>query len=418
MSSIAEQNAILTDVSPGSPMHQAMARYWLPACLSRDLPRPDSDPLRLTLLCRELVAFRDSSGQVGVLDEHCCHRSASLCLGRVEEGGIRCLYHGWKYDTEGKVLDMPNVRDERIKARIRQPAYPVFEAGGLVWVYLGPPEHRPPVPDLAVFKAPETHRFAEIATCRVNYTQLVEGVLDSSHVGVLHRDVVGDQIAADSAPDFEVQDTDFGFRYAALRQLRDEAGRPMTGARISAFAFPSGVYVNGPEQILLIGVPVTTGAANFVMIFWHDEIPIGGGDAREALRAFYGIDDEGLDRWGLDRRTNHLPDRPRRENNFLQDREKMRSGVSFSGMHRFIPEDFGIAASMGAVLDRTREHLVGADRAIVHYRRRMVENALAIVAGGTPVGLAPRDGQRAQAGMTVDRDGWKSWFGEPLAEPV
>ena len=407
-----EQNAILTDVSPGTPMHEAFRRYWLPALLSRDLPEPDSDPKRVTLLDRSYVAFRDSEGRVGLLDEHCCHRSASLCLGRVEGGGIRCIYHGWKYDVDGVVMDMPNVSDERIKARIRQGAYPVREVGGIIWVYLGPKELEPPLPHLAMFDVPEEHRFCEIVVSSVNYTQMVEGVLDSSHVGVLHHDVASPEIRADPSPDLEVEDTDFGFRYCAMRAAVGADGSPEIYGRVSTFAFPSSVYVNH-TGILLIAVPITTSRAQFVMIFWDEEKPIGVGQDRENLRAYFGIDDEGMTNWGLHRDTHDLPTSPNRANNYKQNRERMRSGESFSGMHQFIPEDFGVAQSMGAVLDRTKEHLVPADRAIAKYRRLMIENAQAIANGAEPAGLNPARPPRAMNGMMKSREEWKSWFANP-----
>lgn len=404
-----EQNAILTDVSPGAPMHDAISRYWLPALLSRDLPDPDGAPRRVTLLSRDFVAFRDTDGRVGLLDEHCCHRSASLCLGRVEDGGIRCIYHGWKYDVNGVVLDMPNVSDDRIKARIRQGAYPVREAGGIIWVYIGPKDQEPPLPHLAAFDVPETHRFSEIVVSSVNYTQMVEGVLDSSHVGVLHHDVASPEIRADPSPDIEIEETDFGFRYCAMRAAVGADGSPEIYGRVSTFAFPSSVYVNH-TGILLIAVPVTTARAHFVMIFWDEEKPVGIGQDKEDLRAFYGIDDEGLQTWGLGRDMHDLPSSPNRANNWRQDRDRMRKGESFTGMHRFIPEDFGVAQSMGAVLDRTREHLVPADRAIVKYRRLMIENAQSIAAGAAPIGLAPAQPPRAMNGTMKQRDEWKSWF--------
>ena len=404
-----EQNAILTDVSPGAPMHVAMSRYWLPALLSRDLPEADSDPMRVTLLCRDFVAFRDTEGRVGILDEHCCHRSASLCLGRVEQGGIRCIYHGWKYDVNGAVLDMPNVSDDRIKARIRQGAYPVREAGGIIWVYLGPKDLEPPFPALSAFDVPETHRFSEIVVSSMNYTQMVEGVLDSSHVGVLHHDVASPAIRADPSPDLDLEDTEFGFRYCAMRSTEEPDEAKRFYGRVSTFAFPSSVYVND-TGILLIAVPVTTERAQFVMIFWDEDKPIGTGQDREDIRAFYGIDDEGLKTWGLGREFHDRPDAPNRQNNWGQDREKMRRGEAFTGMHRFIPEDFGVAQSMGAVLDRRREHLVPADRAITRYRRLMVENAQAIAGGAEPMGLSTSQRPRSKTGFMADREDWRTWF--------
>lgn len=431
-----EHDAILTDVSPGTPMHEAISRYWLPACLSRDMPDPDSDPVRVRMLGRDFVAFRDSSGKVGILNEHCCHRSASLCLARVEEGGIRCLYHGWKYDTEGNVLDMPNVRDERVKARIKQPSYPVREAGGIVWTYIGPRELEPPFQHLPLFDVPESQRFVEIAVASSNYTRALEGVLDSSHTGVLHSDSVnkvragagpapvlggntrashGAQIGMDLAPTIETQDTDFGFRYAALRRIANEQGEPVLQARITSFAFPSFVYTP-PGNVMLFALPVDTERTHFFMCYWDPSREIGVGEAVQELRAYYGIDDAGMTYWGLGRATHDGEDRPSRLNHFKQDRQAMREGRTFSGLHRFIPEDFIVAESMGPIANRPKENLVPADIAIARMRRLMVENALAVRDGQEPKGLNPKQIKTAGGAPVSEEKPWTAYFAEEEAK--
>lgn len=435
-----DQDRILTDVMPGSAMHQAMSRYWIPAALSRDLAQVDSDPLAVTIMGKKLVVFRDSNGVVGVLDEHCCHRGASLCLARVEQGGIRCIYHGWKFAVDGSLLDMPNVSNEAAKRRIRQGAYPVFEAGGIVWTYLGPADKKPPTPDLAMFHVPEDHRFVEAVTCSANYTRLIEGVIDSSHVGLLHADsiaaaasgtgpeqvlgssarkkVFGTQIVEDLAPRMEVEETDFGLRYAAIRNIRNADGERHSMARIYAFAYPACVFTP-PDNLMLFAVPVHNDRTTFYMIFWDPDRAVGTGDALENLRAYYGIDDHGMDKCGLDLRTHDLPDRPRPENNFLQDRVRMRSGETFSGMHRFIPEDFAVATSMGPIAERPKEHLMPADLAVARYRSLLVKNALAIRDGETPRGLSPT--VRASAGGHVygENGDWREVFeSSNVSDPI
>lgn len=430
--SVRDQNAILTDVRPGTPMHDAMSRYWLPAMLSRDMPEPDSDPKALKLLGKDFVAFRDSTGRVGILDEHCCHRSASLCLGRVEGGGIRCIYHGWKYDVDGVLLDAPNVREDKIKTRIRQPAYAVEERGGIIWVYLGPVDKKPPMPNLALFDLPLENTFAEIVVCSSNYTRLLEGVLDSSHTGVLHADAIaavgrgegpapvlgghtrasfGKQIVQDRAPRLEVEETDFGLRYAAIRDLTDEDGNNVEMARVSTFAFPTCVF-SPPDNILLFALPVDNDLTHFFMIYWDPTRAIGVGEALDELRTYYGIDDVAMDFWGLDRATHHLPDRPNKDNGYRQRREAMRNGESFTGLHRFIPEDFIVSMSMGPIGDRPKEHLVPADMAIARYRRLLIENALRIQDGGEPIGLDPVYRPRAIAGFISEERTWSSLFNE------
>lgn len=424
-------NAVLTDVRPGSPMHDMMRRYWLPAFLSRDLPEPDSDPMRVTLLGKDFVAFRDNEGRLGLLDEHCCHRGASLCLGRVEGGGVTCIYHGWKFAVDGSVIDMPNVREEKVQARIKQPAYPVVEKGGIAWAYLGPKDQQPPMPDLGLFDVPPENSFVEIVVCTANYTRLLEGVLDSSHTGVLHSDAIkavrkgegpapvlgghtrssfGAQITEDRAPRLEVQDTDYGLRYAAIRDLVDDKGQERAMARVSAFAFPAYVF-SPPDNILLFACPVDNERTHFFMIWWDPTRAIGVGQALQELRTYYGVDDEAMDYWGLSRATHDLPDRPNRRNGWRQRRDAMRSGESFTGLYRFIPEDFIVSASMPPAAARHREHLVQADLAVARYRRLLVENALRVRDGGEPVGLKPRYRPRAIAGEVTNRP-WASLFEE------
>lgn len=410
--SLNAQHETLTNVEPGTPMHAALNRYWWPIYLSKDLPEPDSDPRRITVMYRDFVIFRDTSGSVGLLDERCCHRSASLCLGRVQEGGIRCIYHGWKFDVNGRVLDIPTVKDLKIKGLRRQRAYPVREAGGLIWAYLGPAELEPPFPHHPFFDVPETHRFAEIVVASANYTRTIEGVLDSSHVGILHQDVASPEILNDLAPLIEVADTDYGFCYAALRQASSIEGQAETLVRITAFSLPASVYVNASQKVLLISLPITNDRTHFVMIFWDAVRALGVGEERERLRAFYGIDDKGLDYWGLGREFHDLPGRPNKENNFLQDRVAMREKRSFTGMHRFIPEDFGVAASMGPIADQPRQNLVQSDIAVVKMRRILTDNARNVAAGNPAAGLNPSLYPASITGRISQETSWTTLLGE------
>src|SRR5918911_564382 len=144
-----EDNELVTRVGPGTPMGKLMREYWLPAMLSSELPRPDSDPLRVLLLGEQLIAFRDTNGQVGLIQNHCPHRGASLFFARNEEAGLRCVYHGWKFDVEGNCVDMPNEPAESdFKTKVKAVAYPCRERGGIVWTYMGPRSDPPPLPGL------------------------------------------------------------------------------------------------------------------------------------------------------------------------------------------------------------------------------------------------------------------------------
>jgi phthalate 4,5-dioxygenase oxygenase subunit len=253
----AAENERLTRVGPGTPMGEMFRRYWLPVATSAQLPEPDGDPLRLRLLGEDFVAFRDTSGRVGLLDELCMHRRVSLALGRVENGGIRCLYHGWKFGADGTVQETPNFCDPAFRARLRAPAYPVREAGGLIWAYLGPKEMEPPFRRHRFMEGPDANRVAVRIDGRANWLQLYEGGSDSSHVGVLHADHVKVNAAAklsenesidlgvmaseDNAPDLDVVDSEWGYFYAAKRAGQTTAaGGAGGGGPVNPIKIPRG----------------------------------------------------------------------------------------------------------------------------------------------------------------------------------
>lgn len=426
---MTQQNkAVLTDVGPGMPMNQAMKRYWLPACLSADLPECDSDPIRLELLEETYVGFRDSNGRVGVLDEHCCHRGASLCLGRVEKGGIQCIYHGWRYDADGVLLETPNVADDRVRSRIRQRAYPVREEAGIVFVYLGPRELEPPFPEFPFAGMPETNRYVTISVASTSYTQVLEGLLDSSHVGVLHTDVLkrlaagigpapvlgghsrtefGGQ-ASDLAPKLEVQDAEFGFRYAAIRQLKQDDGEVRSLARVTSFALPTSIYIP-PGNIIMIALPVRSDRTHLFHIYWDETEPFTA-DRLAGMRHYYGIDEAGMGPYGLSRETHDDPSSPNRSNMWKQDRGAMRRGESFNGLYQFMQEDYAVASSMGSIQDVRKQNLVPADIAIAHFRKLMVSNAEAVARGEDPIGLDPAVKPAGVANWTTKEHPWKQWF--------
>src|SRR6516225_2761080 len=187
----AAENELLTQVGPGTPIGNLMRQYWVPACLSSEL-KADGDPLRLMLLGERLVAFRDSAGRVGVLDHRCPHRCASLFFGRNEEGGLRCVYHGWKYDVSGQCIDVPSEpRESGYCQKIRLKSYPLVKRGPVLWTHMGPPEKRPPLPEweFATVAAEQTFISKRLQEC--NWLQAMEGGIDSSHVSFLHRGDLG-----------------------------------------------------------------------------------------------------------------------------------------------------------------------------------------------------------------------------------
>lgn len=406
-------NERMCRVGPGTPMGEAARRYWLPALLSEELPAPDCDPMGVTVLGERLVAFRDTQGRVGLLQEFCRHRGASLTLGRVEGCGIRCIYHGWKFAADGTVMETPNVADPAFKNRFKAEAYPTHEAGGIVWAYLGPPGLRPPAPDWPWLHLPARHRIATVHSLACNYVQVLEGLVDSSHLGILHANSLDAGAASDLrfaqsttemrfdlAPTLEVEPAAFGFRYAALRNI--EAGRVQ--ARITAFA-PPGFVFNPNGDVLTICVPASDERTDFYHIFWDAALALGEEPLRSEHLKFVGLDPASLDTFGLSRRAAHGPARPAPANRYHQDRARM--ARSFSGLPGLIEEDAAVSVASGAIRDRSRETLSKADVAVQRLYQVLLDCAHRVDAGGAPPGA---DGSlNAAAGLHADLAPGADW---------
>jgi phthalate 4,5-dioxygenase len=389
-----EENDLLCRVEGDAPMGQIFRHHWLPACLSQDVAERDGDPVRTRLLGEDLVVFRDSDGRLGALDEYCPHRRASLAFGRNEECGLRCLYHGWKMDVEGNVLEMASEPPESgFVQKVKHKAYPVHEAAGFVWIYMGPretlPEFEPPV----FQPAPDT----KISIARIivdcNWAQILEGAVDSAHSSSLHSsDMVPARVdgakateqnwlrpSTDKAPRLQVQLTDWGFRYAALR-------RPINNAnthdyvRTTLFIAPFTVQIppNNLYKVAILHVPMDDVHTAFHFIAWGDERTPEVETWRKFLAAQVGID---LDREYRKVRT--------RENRYLQDRAAMRLG-NFTGVKGIPNQDIVMWETMGPIADRTRERLGASDLAVVEFRKQMVEAARAYQKTGVVIGRRGR----------------------------
>jgi phenylpropionate dioxygenase-like ring-hydroxylating dioxygenase large terminal subunit len=385
-----EDNALICRVGPGTPMGDVMRRYWHPVCTSAQLPEPDAPPLRLRLLGEDFVAFRDSSGRVGMLDELCMHRGASLALGRVEEGGLRCIYHGWKFSVDGNVMDTPNNPDERHRSRLKAPAYPVREEGGLVWAYVGPRDRVPAFSRYAFMDAEPENRVVLRIDVACNYLQLVEGGEDSSHVGVLHSnmarpgwkeksfapnpDIVNPAALSveDNAPKLDIEDTEFGFHYVALRNTGDKG---MRNARVVPFIVPYGRIIPSPAfQFTVLEVPADdTHTSTYIVT--HGESALHQDKIVELL----GLDDTRY----YDRKTCLYTSTW--ADNFGQDRARMKE--SWTGLVGVEVEDASIALSQGSFYDRSKEHLVPADRAVVRVRRLLLDSVKRVKDKLDPVGV-------------------------------
>jgi phthalate 4,5-dioxygenase len=421
-----EENEVLCRVGPGTVMGNFMREYWLPAMLSKELPRPDSDPVRVLLLGEKLIAFRDSTGQVGLLQNHCPHRGASLFFGRNEESGLRCVYHGWKFDAEGNCLDMPNEPAESdFRTKVKAQAYATLERGGVVWAYMGSKSAPPPLPE---FEANLVDGAQAVATqMDANYFQILEGTIDTVHAGFLHRGAMRaeDQPAGTFAefllkhrqPRYAVVDTDGGTCYGAYRD-----GPPgQYYWRIAQFLLP--FYAMAPGG-LLGGGP--SGVACYVPMDDEHTLTFG-------LRASQARQQE-MDRRNRDEMTSEayrqfierrqaqaqsgrqlLPNtsdwygRFRTEanldNDFLIDRDLQRRKEGpdgYTGIATVQTQDQAMTNSMGAIYDRSQEHLGTSDAMIIRSRRRLLNAATAFAeTGNTPLTVDHPEWYRVRSGSTL-----------------
>jgi len=388
----AEDNELLCRVEGDAPMGRLMRAHWIPACLSEEVAVRDGAPVRIRLLGEELVAFRDSTGRLGVLDEHCPHRRASLALGRNEECGLRCLYHGWKIDVEGNIVERPSEpttagTDRRGKHR----TYPCRESGGFVWVWMGDPEA--PAPFLPPAWAPTPYIGTSVVKMHVNcnWAQVLEGAIDSAHSSSLHAtDMVPVSLddgtaqqewrrpSVDKAPRLHVERTPWGFRYVAIRHPLENAPTH-DYLRITLFVAPFTVLIppNPRYNLAILNIPQDDTHTMFYFIAWSEGAGIPQDEWRKFCGAQVGID---LDREYRSIRT--------KANDYLQDRPSM-SGGSYTGIVGIPNQDMAMWETMGAIADRSKERLGVSDVAIVHFRRIMVEAVRTMRDGGKAIGTGP-----------------------------
>ena len=368
-------NDLVCRVGPGTPMGELMRQYWIPALRSNEL-KTDGGPVRLMLLGEKLIAFRDSEGRVGVIDHECPHRCASLFYGRNEEGGLRCAYHGWKFDVHGSCLDMPNVPPQLdFKAKIRAKAYAVRERGGVIWTYMGSGA-APSLPKILANLLPEDAVDFTIFQRECNWLQALEGDYDTSHVGFLHGGMrtLADYRADDPqrfgtinrAPVYEVVEREWGMMYAAIRPA--EAGQDYW--RVGQFVFPFWSITPSSPFTERVGmrawVPMDD---THVMAFQIrrkvadrngvDGMPDPATDYLANTTDWYG-------RW-------RLTANPRNDHGL--DRERQRS-TNYSGIVGITQQDQAITESMGPIANRSKEHLAPSDRMIMLTRRRLIDAAV------------------------------------------
>jgi phthalate 4,5-dioxygenase len=389
-----EENRRLTATGPGTRMGALMRRYWVPALFSSALPEADCPPVRVRILGERLVAFRDTEGRIGLLDEFCPHRTASLFFGRNEACGLRCVYHGWKFDIEGNCVDQPSEPAEsNFKHKIKQTAYPCLERGGIVWTYMGPREHMPEFPDLEWTKVPAEHRFLTRHIQECNWLQAFEGGFDTSHLSFLHRgtaDAPGGR--AQRLPSrYEVIPTDFGFIAGTGRDV--DGGAMNWTANVMLIPFHKIIATNPIGAHVWVPIDDET-TMNYCVDFRPDR-PLSEADLAR-LRSWEHIHAELIA--GTDRAVLNA------DNDYMIDRAMQRSGRSFTGIKGIGMQDCSIQESMGPIAQRSREHLGVSDTIIIKLRRFLSDTLDAFEAGKGLPGLDPRSYRVRSSRFTVPKE--------------
>ena len=389
-----EENDLLCRVEGKALMGQLMRRHWTPVCLIEEVSEPDGTPVKAKVFGEDLVVFRDTNGRVGVMDEYCPHRRVSLVLGRNENCGLRCLYHGWKMDVDGNIVERvsePVIPVANLNAAPpKHLAYPTKEWGGFVWTYMGPPDTQPAFEPPAWAPTADVQVTIAKVIIPCNWAQILEGAIDSAHSSSLHSsDMVPARVdsaratdsmwlrpSTDKAPRMQIERGTYGFRYAAIR-------RPITNAavndyvRSTVFVAPATVLIppNNLYNVANINVPMDdTHTAFYLMAWGHaDQTP-----DKDTWRKFLG------QQIGPDLDDKYLPLR-NRSNMFWQDRAAMKAG-NFTGITGFPNQDIAMWLTMGPIADRTHERLGASDLAIVEFRKQMLQAVQGFAAGGRVIG--------------------------------
>ncbi|HEV8440440.1 MAG TPA: Rieske 2Fe-2S domain-containing protein [Methylomirabilota bacterium] len=408
-----EDNELLCRVGRGTPMGELLRQYWMPALPSSELPVSDGPPKKVRLLGEDLVAFRDTRGEVGLLAANCPHRGASLYFARNEECGLRCSYHGWKYDVTGRCVDMPSEPEEsNFKDKIRARAYPCRDVNGVIWTYLGPRELPPPLPAFEVNTLPADHVYPPLMMLEeCNWVQALEGDIDSSHIDWVHAKRSPDSERRgtwnrDKRPRLELLPTDYGACYSARRRWDDDG---LYWHRITQFILPffSMIAASDPNIVSARAwVPVDDYYnLQFVMRARLDR-PVTEDERRQVLDVFAP--------WGgyleptSDPRTRHYT-KANIHNDYLHDlqlQKELTIGIPFLGNL----QDRAMTETMGPIYDRSQEHLGTTDAMVIFMRRRLIAAARALRdEGALPANVEQPDLCRVRPASVLLPDG-ESWI--------
>jgi phenylpropionate dioxygenase-like ring-hydroxylating dioxygenase large terminal subunit len=403
-----QDNDLITNTDRGTPMGELFRRFWLPVALASELPGPDSTPIRVRVLNEDLIAFRDSNSQVGLVDAYCPHRGAPMFFGRNEEAGLRCVYHGWKFDVDGNCVDLPNAPEgETFKNKVRITSYPCVDAGDLIWAYLGPADRKPPFPEFEWCKMTAGHRYVLKFRLECNYLQAMEGDGDQTHAPFLHSkledgsriDPLNDARAnVDFRDDLEfepfpravgktrrvtpelgkvlagkIEESDSGAFFLMTRDLPDS--RKLASASpwmMPVFLWPG---IAGPNTYSSnIRIPIDNRSIMFYRLRWS-YTPIPEKDINEYKTGAYYY-------------PTLIPGTFRTEdnlaNNYNVDRVAQKY-FSYTGIKTFPLQDIAMIENQwGPLADRTKEHLTSMDNWLIYVRRRLLKTAKALAEGIEP----------------------------------
>ena len=415
-----EESERLVRVGPGKPAGELFRRYWQPALLASELAERDGPAVRVRLLGEDLIAFRDTDGRIGLIDAYCAHRRAPLYFGRNEECGLRCVYHGWKFDADGNCVEAPSEpADSSLKDKVRITAYPTVESGDIIWAYLGPRDAMPPPPDYEWMRAPATHRHVSKTFEDCNYLQALEGGLDTAHSTFLHNNKMGDRNALrqrDGAPRLDVERTGYGYCYVSTRKADADGAY----VRIYHYVMPAqqmrGSVTSDPGHnwpSTLNGhlwVPIDderTWVYNW--LYGYDEsVPITPEVAEESEKHYGRGKDDMIPGTFFPKRN--------RANEYLLDR-KLQKTTSYTGIQGVNTQDFALQEGMGTIVDRSKEHLGASDRAIIQMRQLLLEATRDVEEGRAPKGTDPASYRnvRPHDGLVPAGADWRTAFGANLA---
>jgi phthalate 4,5-dioxygenase oxygenase subunit len=412
-----EDNDLLCRVGRGTPMGETLRQYWQPILLREELDQRDGNPLRVRVLAEDLIAYRDTNGTVGLVGEHCPHRGASLFFARNEECGLRCVYHGWKFDPRGNCVDMPNEPPEsNFKEKIHHRAYPCVERNGVIWTYMGPLSTPPELPALEWNLVPEGQRYVSKRDEECNWAQALEGGIDSSHSSFLHASLSTEDYQGevrrgmlyktlDKHPRFFVVDTDYGVLVGARRNAEVDSYY----WRITQFMMPIHTiippYGASPQYSGHAWVPIDDYNSMAWTITYHPTRPLSE-ESLERMRKGWGLH-LGLDKLMPETAEAGSRWRPmaHRGNNYLMDYNAQRT-KTFSGLPGTAMQDQAMQETMGPIYERWEEHLGASDTAIIQVRRRWLNAAKDLRDHGmTPPGVEnPESYFVRSAGVVLPRD--------------